>query len=684
MCVQMKKFILHPIKDNKHLPRRAYGNSKSEEIIIQTNLLSQKAKSHYFEFELPNDLIYEPIQVKEHNKKSVEVEITPQLHSCSCSCNDFLFQKLNTCLHIQAVARLKSENQEFNDLLKQRKDNPSLWLDSSNYSLVAVGDWTDKLLSEFGLTKTEYSIYDRTVEIEDIEKFQNNTNANVRIVKSVKPNYVNKLLQVKHSELTKQWISSLNQKDLSPTRKTLYSFQEGGVKHLVSGKRVILADDMGLGKTITAISACSLLRNNGSVNGTTLIVCPASLKHQWVNEIKSSTDDSVSVFYNSSDVIQYFTNPVDVDYIVVNYELVQRNSDLFESGYFDVIILDEAQRVRNFETKTWKSISKLKSEYLFVLSGTIIENKINDLFSIMRFINQDVLGPEWEFNFSHMRYSPTGKLLNVINLGSLREKLKPFVLRRTKDQVAKDLPEFIAMTRYVAMTSEQANLESYYREQAIRIMAQGSARELTFAERQMINACLLKARQACNAVKLCKKDSVTVGSPKINELEEIITEIITENKKVIVFSEWVEMLELVASRLKELNYEYLMLHGGIPNKKREAIVDSFMNDESKKIFLSSDAGGVGLNLQAASYVIHLDLPWNPAKVDQRNGRAHRIKQTQKVTAIYLTSETGIERGIEGMYSQKRDARVASLDSNSAIDEISIQTFNSALQLVRNE
>ena len=678
----MKKFILEPIKDKKSSQKKTYGISKVEEIAIQTSQLFQKAIAHYFEIELPNDSIYEPILVKEHNKKHVEVEITPRLDLCSCTCSDFIFQKLNTCLHIQAIFRLKSENSEFVNLLKQRNDNPSLWLNSTTQSLVAIGDWDKQLLSDFGVINTEYSIYDRTVEIENIDKFQNYSNPNVRIVKSVKPNFINKLLKVKSNEITKQWVNSIAPKDLSSTRKTLYEFQEGGVKHLVSGKRVILADDMGLGKTITAISACSLLHDHDHASGTTLIVCPASLKHQWVNEIKSSTNDDVTVFYNSSDVISWFANPSSVKYIVVNYELVQRNSDLFESGFFDIIILDEAQRVRNFETKTWRSISKLKSEYLFVLSGTIIENKINDLFSIMRFINQDILGPEWEFNHSHMRYSPTGKLLNVINLGTLRQKLKPFVLRRTKDQVAKDLPEFIAVTRYVPMTPEQASLESYYREQAIRIMAHGSTRELSFSERQMINACLLKARQACNAAKLCKKDSKAVSSPKINELEEIVTEIITEGKKVIVFSEWVEMLELVATRLKELGYEYLMLHGGIPNKKREAIVDSFMNDTSKKIFLSSDAGGVGLNLQAASYVIHMDLPWNPAKVDQRNGRAHRIKQTQKVTAIYLTSETGIERGIEGMYGQKRDARVASLDSSSSIDEISIQTFNSALQLLK--
>lgn len=679
----MRKFILQSGKEQKNNDKKIYGISKSEEIAIQIRLIKAKAYSHYFEVELPNDNVYEPILVREHNKRPVEVEVSPMLSHCSCTCGDFLFQRINTCLHVEAVKRLKNESYEFSNLLKQKMDKPSLWFDSSSYSIVATGNWTDEMLSNLGLSNTEFSIYDRTVEIDDLAKFSSSLVDNVRIVKSIKPNYINKLLSVKSNEELKLWAKSLTKEEVSSTTKQLYPFQEDGVKHLLATKRAILADDMGLGKTITAVSACQTLFNKQISEGVVLIVCPASLKHQWVNEIRSSTNNKMSVFYNSADVINWFKAPTDVKFIIVNYELVQRNSDLFSTGIFDVIILDEAQRLRNFETKTWKAISKLNSEYLFVLSGTIIENKIADLYSVMKFINKDVLGPEWEFNYSHMRYSATGKLTNVINLSSLRQKLKSIVLRRTKDQVAKDLPEFTPITRYVQMTPEQIDLEGNYREQAVRLLAIAATRELSFAEKQIVQKCLLKARQACNAVKLCKKESTVVGSPKLTELEEIVSEILLEGKKMIIFSEWVEMLELIAERFKTLQYKYVMLHGGIPNKKREEIINHFMTDDSCKIFLSSDAGGVGLNLQAASYVIHMDLPWNPARVDQRNGRAHRIKQTEKVTGIYLVAEKGIERGIEGLYVQKRAARVASLDSESTIDNISIETFNSVLSLTKD-
>jgi hypothetical protein len=186
---------------------------------------------------------------------------------------------------------------------------------------------------------------------------------------------------------------------------------------------------------------------------------------------------------------------------------------------------------------------------------------------------------------------------------------------------------------------------------------------------------LLKARQACNAAALCDPHLVDDGCGKLDELEQLVGEIVEQGPaKILVFSEWTEMLLLASQRLGALGVEHSLLHGGIAPEKRPALLDRFRDDPQQRVLLSTDAGGVGLNLQAASYVIHLDLPWNPGKLDQRTARAHRLGQTRGVNITYLCAASGIERGIEGTLAGKRAVRSAALDPTSAVEAVDAPSF----------
>jgi SNF2 family DNA or RNA helicase len=282
-----------------------------------------------------------------------------------------------------------------------------------------------------------------------------------------------------------------------------------------------------------------------------------------------------------------------------------------------------------------------------------------------------VLGPLWKFNVDFHDQDEMGAVVRVKNLGELRRRISPWVLRRKKAEVLTQLPALVEQTRYVPLTAGQAELEAHFRRRAAALVAMSKKRALTPAERTALTAALLKARQACNAAQLCDPESPDDQSPKLDELEALVGEIVAQgsNVKLLVFSEWTEMLKLAAARLDAMGVGWSFLHGGIPNANRGALLDDWRTNAKKPVLLSTDAGGVGLNLQSASYVVHLDLPWNPAKVDQRVSRAHRLGQTRGVLVTYLCAETGIERELEGTLKSKREVRSAALDQDSEVEEL---------------
>jgi superfamily II DNA or RNA helicase len=441
----------------------------------------------------------------------------------------------------------------------------------------------------------------------------------------------------------------------------LYPYQELGAMHLAFGRRAMLADDMGLGKTVQAIAAAALLKEMRDIQQV-LIICPASLKHQWAREIRRFTSLPVTVV-EGGQINRRRIYQAPGFFKIINYELVRHDFDELLKLQPDLIVLDEAQRIKNWRAKTAQMVKALSSRYAFVLTGTPLENRIDELYSIFQFLDPRILGPLWYFNdrFYELekRDNGTYKVLGYKNIDQLRALIAPYVLRRTRAEVLKDLPARTDNTYFVEMTDPQWKAYNEFKEHLAKLLSIARRRSLTPKERDILLMCLIKMRLICNALALHDKEIPLLESektgPKLVELAEILDEDIASNgHKAIVFSQWANMLALTEPVIQRVGLGYVKLTGDVPSSKRGDLIQKFFDDPDCRIFLSTDAGGVGLNLQAASLVINLDLPWNPAVLEQRIARAHRLGQPSSVQVINLVAKDTIEERMLDTLAAKRN------------------------------
>jgi superfamily II DNA or RNA helicase len=545
----------------------------------------------------------------------------------SCSCPDYLFGRLGTCKHVEAV-RLRGHT----------------FADRS--AVTAQSDGGLRLVAR-GVALDDGSLERATCDV---------THAALLAAR---------VLESRRERLARA--AQMRGVDYDVLAEPLFPYQRAGVAHLVRQGRAILADDMGLGKTVQTIAACELLRRRGEATRI-VIVCPASLKAQWAAEIARYAQ-------TRAQVVEGRAQAGDAPYVILNYELTARELPFVKGLAPDVLVLDEAQRARNFRTKTAATLKRIASRFLFVLTGTPIENRLDDLYGLLQLVDADVLGPLWKFNFDFHVQDARGKVIGIKNLGALRERIAPVVLRRTKDDVLADLPALTEQTRYVPLTPAMAAAEAEHRRRAAQLLALAERRSLNAQEQKRLQGALLAARRACDGI------GASGPNPKIEELAALVSDVREAGAKLLVFSEWVDMLKLAEARLRELGIGTLLLHGSVRTRSRPSLLARFRDDPAITVLLSTDAGGVGLNLQAASYVLHLDLPWNPARADQRTGRAHRYGQNRGVSVTYLCSESGIERGIERTLAAKRALRAA-VTTASDVDRMHAPTFAAFLREAR--
>jgi superfamily II DNA or RNA helicase len=602
----------------------------------------------------------------------------------ACTCPDFLGNDLGTCRHIEAVRRAIARVPELRRPFARLQPDPRVATltvtGAGGLHVVEAGPWTARLRSRFGSVRHAVG---GDAALSDAAPLVVGLRDAVRIVHAV-PLAAAVLKERRAGTQRRAAVEAAlraGRLRFDMLAHPLFPYQKQGATHLVAGGRALLADDMGLGKTVQAIAACELLRARGEAARVLVVTC-ASLKHQWQREIERFTGERAVVVRGGRPERRAALES-DAPYKILNYELTWHELAQLRSLDADVLIFDEAQRAKNFRTKTAATLRAIPSRFTFVLTGTPVENRLDDLYALLQLIDPALLGPLWKFNLAFAQQNDRGRIVGYRNLGELRQRISPVVLRRRKEDVLLELPALTEQTRYTALTPEQSELEVGYRQMAAMLIQIAERRPLTKAEQQGLLMALLKARQACNAVELCDPKSRVKASPKLDELEALLGEILTQaSAKILVFSEWVEMLNLCAKRLDRLRIGYAMLHGGVPTDRRPALLDRFREEADLRVLLSTEAGGVGLNLQVASYVIHLDLPWNPARLDQRTSRAHRMGQTRGVTVTYLCAEGGIERGIEGTLSSKRAVRSAALDSDSTADALETPSFNVMLRQVR--
>lgn len=456
----------------------------------------------------------------------------------------------------------------------------------------------------------------------------------------------------------------------------LLPYQVDGMLHLAFGERALLADEMGLGKTVQAIAACELLRRLRGI-ARVLVVLPASLKAEWEDQIARFSDLSVTVVSGPRPerlrlyaAATFFT--------LVNYEqvLIDRH-DINRLVGADIVILDEAQRIKNWQTKTAQAVKALRSPYAFVLTGTPLENRIDEVYSIIQYLDPRLLGPLFRFNRDFYVLDERGRPTDYKNLAELRARLAPVMLRRRKDDVEDQLPGRTVDTFYVAMTEEQRLRYADYEAPAARLIAQAQRRPLRKEEFDRLQQLLACMRMICDTPYIL--DPTCRVSPKLDELENVLAELLAEpGRKIIIFSEWERMLELVRELAGELGVEFAWHTGSVPQDKRRIEIRRFKSDPACRLFLSTDSGSVGLNLQVASAVVNMDLPWNPAKLEQRIARAWRKYQTRAVTVINLVCEDSIEQRIQHILVQKQGLADGVLDGRGDIAAVKMPSGRAAM------
>jgi superfamily II DNA or RNA helicase len=439
----------------------------------------------------------------------------------------------------------------------------------------------------------------------------------------------------------------------------LYPYQREGGLFAAKAGRCLIADDMGLGKTIQAIAAAEILARTAGIERV-LVVAPTSLKHQWKQEIEKFTDRKALVVEGSlSRRAELYA--AESFFKLTNYDVVHRDLDPIRRWQPDLIVLDEAQRIKNWKTRTAQSVKQLESKYAFVLTGTPLENRLEELHSIVEFVDRFRLGPMFHFLDEHQHVDEHGRVVGYRNLSKISQTLEPILIRRTKDKVLKELPERLEKRFFVPMTEEQMAHHEENREVVARVVCKW--RRFGFlneADQLRLRIALQNMRMACNSTYLL--DQKTDHGVKADELVDLLQDIFEDKQaKVVIFSQWLRMHEVVMRRLQRRKWRHVLFHGGVPGPRRRDLVRQFKEDPACRLFLSTDAGGVGLNLQTASAVVSLDQPWNPAVLEQRIGRVHRLGQHRPVRVVHFIAQGTIEEGMLGLLAFKKSMFAGVLD-----------------------
>jgi SNF2 family DNA or RNA helicase len=398
-----------------------------------------------------------------------------------------------------------------------------------------------------------------------------------------------------------------------------------------------------------------------------LVVCPASVKAQWRSEVlRFSGRDCQIVLGSAAGRSSQYRN--ECFFTICNYEQVLRDIIAIERVRWDLIVLDEGQRIKNWEAKTAQTIKSLRSPFALALSGTPLENRLDDLFSVVEFIDDRRLGPAFRFFNRHRVADESGKILGYKDLNLLRERLKPVLLRRTRSAVMKDLPPRTTEIVRIAPTDEQAGIELAQMQIVSTIVRKSYISEMDLLRLQK---ALLLARMNADSTFLVDKHAPGFSS-KLERLQELLEELAAENdRKIVLFSEWTTMLTLIERQITRLKLDFVRLDGSVPQKKREQLVHRFQRDPTCRVFLTTNAGSTGLNLQAANTVINVDLPWNPAVLEQRIARAHRMGQKNPVQVYLLVTEGTIEEKLLATLSAKHNLALAALDMESNVREVAL-------------
>jgi superfamily II DNA or RNA helicase len=461
---------------------------------------------------------------------------------------------------------------------------------------------------------------------------------------------------------------------LKGMKRCLYPYQREGVERFLAAGRLLLADDMGLGKTAQAIASCHVLWRSGRVRRG-LVIAPAALKPQWAREWAQFTDVPISIIEGTPSEREAIYRSTREGLFIINYEQLLRDLEVIRRWEPHLVVLDEAQRIKNWATKTALSVKGLAPAYRLVLTGTPMENRVDELASVVEWVDDMALEPKWRLNAAHaIRADGKREIIGVRNLDTLRTRLKPCMVRRIRQDVLDQLPPRTDTRVPVELTEPQREEHDALIQPILQLMKKAQTRPLTQAEFLRLMSMLTTQRIISNGLAQLHFDEIWpsvnrkrpeegilagLSAPKLSELRQLVRQIMIEqNRKIVVFSQWRRMLTLahwaVSDMLDSERIRAGFFTGAEGQKRRTQNIVEFHDDPQMRLLFASDAGGVGLNLQrAANCVINMELPWNPAVLEQRIGRVYRLGQDKPIDVFNLVCEQGIESRIASLVGSKQ-------------------------------
>ncbi len=569
----------------------------------------------------------------------------------ACGCMDFRTNGLGTCKHIEAVKQwLDSKNLTPKPLA--RRTILDLDYRYGRRLRMRLCDATPKELSLAAMRFFDDDFYATIGMVPELPSFIEQARRLDRSFHCTS-DALTYILEERDRLRREQLAAEMTDEEIGSVLRTeLYPYQIEGIRRAFSAGRLLLADEMGLGKTVQALGAAELLRSRNMV-GSVLIVCPTSLKYQWKKEIERFTGVEVGIVEGLASVRRELYASAE-PYKIVSYHTLANDIKLLGNLSTDMLIMDEVQRLKNWNTQISQAARRVEAEYVVIISGTPLENKIEELYSVMQFVDQYALGPLHHFLDNTVVKTSTGKVTGYRKLGDIAARLSKCMVRRRKSDVALQLPERTDTTLFVPMTREQKEIHDEAHGIVARLVYKWRRyRFLSEKDRKRLLLMLSRMRMVCGSTYVL--DLKTHYDTKVAETVQLLTSMIESgNDKAVVFSQWERMTQLIAHELEAADIGFEYLNGSVSSARRGAMVENFAVDASKRVFLSTDTGSTGLNLQAAGVIINLDLPWNPAVLEQRIARVHRIGQQHQIHVINLVAAGTIEEKMLSTLKFKAD------------------------------
>lgn len=649
----------------------------------QIALRRQIAAKEYYEISAvdekmqPGEYIVKNNNTRQHYKVVFRGDDS---HWNYCSCLDFKTSRLGTCKHLEATREWLKDNRKH----KVHTELPaytSVYLSYRGEREVRIRIGTENR-EQFEALAGRYFEANGKMRGDAYERFPQFLDEARQISDSFRcyDDALDFVLEHREAAIRQRLCDATTDTLLDELLSvTLFPYQKEGVRFAFTKGRALIADEMGLGKTVQAIATAEMLRKHHLAENV-LIVCPTSLKYQWKSEIERFTNAEVLMIEGGySKRTKQYCEPS--AYKIVSYHSMANDMKILNRISTDVLIFDEVQRLKNWNTIISTAARRIDSRYVVALSGTPLENKLEEFFSVMELVDQFCLGPYYEFRQRYIELNDSAKVIGYKNLNEIGTIARSRLIRRRKADVEMQLPERQDTNLLVAMTQKQMDMHDGYKDTVAMLIKKWHRQKfLSEKDRNILLKSLNMMRMVCDSTFIV--DQTMRDDVKIDEAMNILSDMLQiEGCKAVIFSQWERMARLLVQEMEKRGVKCEYLHGGVPAPKRGAMMQRFRDDADCRVFVSTDAGSTGLNLQSASLIINLDLPWNPAVLEQRIGRIYRLGQRSNVQIINLVSKDTIEEQMIGKLRFKQDLFTGVLDNGEDNIFLSDNKFNKIIEVV---